>query len=71
MPSPHDVQLNPPESWEQFEALCADLFAREWGDPNVVRYGRQGQRQDGVDIYGKEDSADVGAQCKKRRLLGP
>jgi len=66
MPNPNDVQLNPPGSWDEFEDICADLFAREWNDPNVVRYGRQGQSQHGVDIHGKENGADVGAQCKRK-----
>jgi len=68
MPNPNDVQLNPPGSWEEFEDICADLFMRQWNDPDAVRYGRQGQRQNGVDIYGKEDGDDVGAQCKKKSI---
>jgi len=50
MPSPNDVQFNPPENWDAFEAICADLFALEWDYPEAVRYGRTGQRQNGVDI---------------------
>jgi hypothetical protein len=71
MPSPNDVQFNPPESWDAFEAICADLFALEWDYPEAVRYGRTGQRQNGVDIYGKEHGDDVGAQCKGKRNWPP
>jgi hypothetical protein len=71
MPNPNDVQLNPPGSWDEFEDICADLFSREWNDPNVVRYGRQGQRQHGVDIYGKENGSDIGGQCKRKGTWPP
>ncbi|SED26092.1 hypothetical protein SAMN05519104_3164 [Rhizobiales bacterium GAS188] len=71
MPNPNDVQLNPPGSWDKFEDICADLFSREWNDPNVVRYGRQGQRQHGVDILGKENGSDNGAQCKRKGIWPP
>jgi len=71
MPSPNTEELNPPASWDEFEDICADLFMREWNDPNVVRYGRSGQRQDGVDIKGREDGQDVGTQCKKKGKWPP
>lgn len=65
-------QLLPPKSWEEFEDICADLFALEWRDKNVVRHGRQGQRQCGVDIYGRTDqSIYVGVQCKGKRRWPP
>lgn len=57
-----------PRSWEQFEELCADIFQSDWKDPAIVRHGRAGQRQDGVDIvarYGAE--YPVGLQCKRRK----
>lgn len=53
MPIIATSQLLPPESWEEFEDICADLFMLEWGDPAAVRHGRKGQRQHGVDIYGR------------------
>lgn len=57
----------PPRSWEQFEELCADLFEAMWRDPNVVRHGRAGQVQNGVDIIAARGSIfPVGLQCKKK-----
>lgn len=57
----------PPRSWEQFEELCADLFEIMWSDPNLVRHGRAGQVQDGVDIIAaRGEDYPVGLQCKKK-----
>ena len=50
MVTPATSHLDPPKSWEELEEICADLFSREWKDNNATRYGRQGQRQNGVDI---------------------
>lgn len=66
-----DEQLHPPASWDKFEEICADLFSRLWNDPELVRYGRSGQRQKGVDIYGKQNGADSGVQCKGKRVWPP
>lgn len=71
MPTSSSVQLNPPANWDEFEDLCADLFAKEWSDPNTVRYGRAGQRQHGIDIFGREDGEPVGTQCKQKREWPP
>ena len=57
----------PPRSWEQFEELCADLFELMWSDPGLVRYGRAGQTQNGVDIVAARGAiSPVGLQCKKK-----
>lgn len=57
----------PPRSWEQFEELCADIFQSAWRDPSLVRHGRAGQRQNGVDIVGRNGALyPIGLQCKKR-----
>jgi hypothetical protein len=68
MSDANNEQLYPPPSWSKFEEICADLFSRIWNDTQLVRYGRDGQRQNGVDIYGKESGADSGVQCKGKRL---
>lgn len=59
------VRLNTPKSWDEFEDICKSSFQLRWGNPNLHRNGRSGQKQDGVDIYG-HDSFDlfVGIQCK-------
>lgn len=72
MSSVADSQLLAPKSWDAFEEMCADLFEREWGYPNTERYGRQGQRQNGVDIYGRRNGAGhVGVQCKGKAKWPP
>ena len=60
-------EFPPPRSWEQFEELCADLFEVMWSDPRLVRHGRAGQPQYGVDIVAARGSIfPVGLQCKKK-----
>jgi hypothetical protein len=71
MPSASTAQLRPPSDWNEFENICADLWALEWKYPQVVRYGRQGQRQNGVDIYGQQDGQNAGVQCKGKRVWPP
>ncbi len=72
MPSPPTTNLPPPKSWDEFEDICADVLKRIWGDPYIVRNGRSGQQQHGVDCYGlprhlggTSAKRYAGAQCKK------
>jgi hypothetical protein len=71
MSDANNEQLRPPPSWDKFEEICADLFSRIWGDPQVVRYGTRGQAQNDIDIYGKNDGTDSGVQCKGKRDWPP
>lgn len=58
----------PPRSWEQFEELCADVFQSAWRDPALVRHGRAGQRQHGVDIVARNGAIyPIALQCKKHK----
>ena len=66
MPLPVTSQYPPPASWEEFESMCADLFARLW-NTGTQKHGRQGQPQGGVDVYGRPDGKNYfGVQCKKK-----
>jgi hypothetical protein len=61
------VEHGPPRTWQQFEELCGDTFSALWSDPGLVRHGRGGQAQDGVDSYGKQGTRwPVGLQCKRK-----
>lgn len=67
MPNFLHYEYPPPRSWEHFEELCADLFQAMWNDPTLVRHGRAGQRQQGVDIVARQGGRyPVGIQCKRR-----
>ena len=60
-------QIAPPTSWETFEDLCWALFQAEWRDQNTQKHGRQGQKQNGVDIVGNNHAQGGGlwgVQCK-------
>src|SRR3990170_4916678 len=68
MPTPATSEFSPPKSWDEFEDIIWEIFRRLWRDPEAKRYGRSGQAQQGVDIYGRDlarDSALVGVQCKR------
>ena len=51
-----------------FESLCLDLWKDIWGPgSDAQKNGRSGQKQAGVDVYGKDGPESwVGVQCKQR-----
>jgi hypothetical protein len=57
-----------PASWDEFEDIVCSAAKNRWGNPDFTRHGRQGQSQDGIDIYGYDRDGDlVGIQCKNTR----
>lgn len=52
--------------------MVVEVFIKEWTNPNVTRHGRQGQAQQGVDVYGYPahlHGAIAGVQCKNTEKL--
>lgn len=65
MPTLSERNYETPKSWAEFEAICKDSFQLRWSNPDLSMHGRQGQVQNGVDIYGENSSGFfVGVQCK-------
>jgi hypothetical protein len=64
MPTPSTTKWPRPKSEDEWEDMVLDAMRIFWNDPNAYRYGRKGQRQNGVDIIGKKDSHIVAAQSK-------
>ena len=60
------INLKHPANWEDFEDLCFHLWKSIWGDHASHPNGRKGQRQNGVDIFGKPPFNELytGIQCK-------
>lgn len=57
-------ELARPDTEDDFEAMCHQLYGRMWRDSTCVRVGRGGQSQFGVDILGNDGTQPVGVQCK-------
>ncbi|KKG83066.1 toll/interleukin-1 receptor domain-containing protein [Methanosarcina mazei] len=66
MPCFFNFQVPPPSNWQDFESLCWDLWRGIWEEPYIQKNGRQGQQQNGVDIYGRLHNGILwgGIQCK-------
>lgn len=64
----NDLILPPPKSDRQFEMLCQALWQRLLGNTNIQFVGRKGQKQAGVDLFGRRGNTLewVGIQCKVR-----
>ena len=56
-----------PTDWAPFERATKVLFECVLDDPNTQMHGRQGQPQNGVDIWGtrRKNQKLVGIQCKR------
>lgn len=65
MPTYANLRMPPPKSWDEFEAIVCSAAKNRWGSPDFSLHGRQGQRQDGVDVFGVDNKGRmVGLQCK-------
>ena len=68
MPTLSTSDIPKPSNWDEFEDIVWNIYRRKWQDPNASRNGRQGQRQNGVDIYGQPKRLGdkySGVQCKR------
>jgi hypothetical protein len=61
-------QIPAPKDWQAFERLCTDLWQHVWDDEYAQQNGRTGQRQNGVDVFGRnrKDGILEGVQCKAK-----
>src|ERR1035437_3518933 len=58
--------LPPPRDPSLFESLCLALWKEIWQDPRAQKYGRSGQPQAGVDVFGQDKGNWAGIQCKQK-----
>jgi hypothetical protein len=67
MPTPAASDLPKPKSWDEFEDIVWEIYTRKWQDSHAQRYGRSGQAQNGIDIYGRQVNSDkyIAVQCKR------
>lgn len=64
MPTISSAIIPAPKSWDEFEDITKSALEATWKS-TLSRHGRQGQRQDGVDIFGDNAKGEfVGVQCK-------
>lgn len=65
---PVNTELARPETEEDFEAMCCMLYQRVYNDSGLMRVGRSGQAQFGVDLLGVDrlilGGRSIGIQCK-------
>src|SRR3546814_3619276 len=57
--------FQPPLLWQQFEELTVGMLREVYDVPNAQGYGRPGQAQNGVDVYGRSRHGMIGIQCKR------
>ncbi|MFH5927252.1 hypothetical protein [Roseomonas xinghualingensis] len=57
--------FQPPLYWQQFEELAVGMLREVYDVMDAQAYGRPGQAQNGVDVYGKSRFGIVGIQCKR------
>lgn len=61
------IEIPKPKDWQAFQRNCVHLFRAELNDPNANEYGREGQKQRGIDVLGRRGGQGahfVGVQCR-------
>ena len=61
-----------PKNEDAFEEFCLVLLRQHWSMPSLDRYGRRGQRQNGVDLVDNGGGEPLrGVQCKHHDVNKP
>lgn len=64
--------FQPPLYWQQFEDLAHGMLGEVYNIPDAQQFGRPGQAQNGVDVYGRSKRYGmIGVQCKRLSDLDP
>lgn len=62
------IYMPPPSNWQDFQMLIGDVAKVKFTEHSVQEYGRQGQRQNGVDVYAVDIwNKSIGIQCKESK----
>lgn len=62
------IFMPPPANWQDFQTLTVDVAKSKYVEHLVQEYGRQGQRQNGVDVYAVDYlEKKIGIQCKETK----
>ena len=70
MPTIGTMRLPPPQDGVEFQDMALAALRRRWNSPELERHGRQGQAQQGVDLYGPDNlGRKIGVQCKAVKKL--
>jgi len=65
------LSFPPPKNWQDFETLTKDI-ARFKLEGDFENYGRLGQAQGGIDIFGSDKkNQNTGLQCKHKKQAPP
>lgn len=65
MTTPNTVNYPSPADWQHFERLSIAIMTSLF-NKRFRQYGRNGQRQDGVDLYCRYNGQFIAVQCKGR-----
>src|SRR5690554_749024 len=64
-----NLTLLPPQNWQDFEKLVKGIVDVIWKQDGWQNYGRPGQGQTGIDLYGYDNNNKfTGIQCKRKKL---
>jgi hypothetical protein len=65
------IFMPPPTNWQDFENLVFEIARVKYVSESVQKFARQGQRQNGVDVYAENTSdKKIGIQCKETKKKG-
>lgn len=65
------LYMPPPTNWQDFQTLVAEIVRVKYAPNPVQEYGRQGQNQNGVDVFATDDfNNKIGIQCKETKVGG-
>jgi len=64
------IFMPPPSNWQDFQVLVADVAKSKYVENSVQEYGRQGQSQNGIDVYAVDVfDKHIGIQCKETKKV--
>lgn len=69
MPGPA-ISTPHPKDWQEFQRWCRQVYSTKW-NTDVQLHGRSGQKDRGVDFYGKTEEGWLGGQAKKHKVGEP